>query len=143
MIFYADALAQPGLNLCNDGGGPSATLMSMDGTVLHEWHYELNELLTPDEIREIGETFNAVPDKFGYYRRVHPFPNGDLLAIFSDAAVIKLDRDSNLVWAWRGNPHHDLFVDSTPRASCAVRRTSAKTPSATPVRDRSASRRRS
>ena len=111
VVFFADALAQPGLNLCHDGGGPSARLMSMDGEVLHEWRYELKELLTPEEIREIGETFNAVPDKFGYYRRVHPFPNGDLLAIFSDAAVIKLDRDSNLLWAWRGNPHHDLYVD--------------------------------
>lgn len=111
VVFHATDLAAAGLNLAHDGAGPRATLMDMDGAVLHEWKYELRQLFDADEIREMAEMVGSVPDKFGYFRRVHAFPNGDLLAIFSDAALIKLDRNSNLLWAWRGAPHHDLWVD--------------------------------
>ncbi len=111
VVFHRPELAQQGLNLCYDGGGPRATLVDMDGNVLHEWFYELRDLIGPEEIQRISETFGKVPDKYGYFRRAHALPTGELIAIFADAAVVKLSRDSEIVWSWLGNPHHDLWID--------------------------------
>jgi len=111
VVFYASDFTEDGLNLFHDGSGPTASVIDMDGNVVHRWHYELSNLLDMEEIHSIAETMARIPDKYGYWRRVHAFPNGDLLAIFADAALIKLDKDSNLLWAWRGAVHHDLWVD--------------------------------
>lgn len=111
VVFHASDFTDDGLNLFHDGSGPTASVMDMEGNVLHTWKYELSSLLEIDEINAIAQTMARVPDKYGYWRRVHVFPNGDLLAIFADAALIKLDKDSNLLWAWRGAVHHDLWVD--------------------------------
>lgn len=111
VVFHASDFTDDGLNLYHDGSGPMARVIDMDGNVLHSWHFELSRLLDDEEIHAIAETMARIPDKSGYWRRVHAYPNGDLLAIFADAALIKLDKDSNLLWAWRGAPHHDLWVD--------------------------------
>jgi hypothetical protein len=53
-----------------------------------------------------------VPPDRNFWRRVHLLENGELLAIFDPYGVIKLDRDSNLLWATEPGSHfhHDLDV---------------------------------
>jgi hypothetical protein len=108
---FLPELAEPGLNLCVDGASPSASLLDMQGNLLHTWSLELAAVLGQKRIDRTLEREGALPDKYGYWRRVHPFANGDLLAIFVDEALVKLDKDSNLLWSWKGAPHHDLDVD--------------------------------
>ena len=56
--------------------------------------------------------------KLEYWRRVHLFPNGDLLAIYEGLGLVKLDARSKVLWAQRGGFHHDLSV--TPQGEIWV-----------------------
>ena len=77
--------------------------MDMDGHVLHEWSYDFLEAW-PDESE------SAESDGAEYWRWAHLYENGDLLAIFEGLGLIKLDKDSHLIWKHYGGEHHDLDV---------------------------------
>ena len=91
-----------GLNLFNSGHAPEAFLVDMDGKVVHSWKLAAARAF-PD--------VDPAAEGARYWRRVHAFPNGDLLAIFDGLGLVKLDRDSRLIWSFRGECHHDLFVE--------------------------------
>ena len=96
--------AYDGWNLVVSGHAPSATLVDMDGRVAHEW--------TPD-LTAIFSDVTSLADATGFqtfWRRAYVFPNGDLLAIFDGIGMVKLDRDSRLLWSNMGRMHHDLEV---------------------------------
>ncbi len=93
--------SQAGLNFFTSGHAPEALLMDMDGRVLHRWRFDFSDAW-PNP-RRLTETT-------GYWRRAHLFENGDILAIFEGLGMLKLDRDSNLLWARPGGEHHDLDV---------------------------------
>jgi hypothetical protein len=95
--------AYQGLNLYTSGHAPEALLMDMNGKVLHRWKYAFHDAFP-------GYRVPADMTGADYFRRVHLFENGDLLAIYEGLGLIKLDRDSNLLWAYRGQCHHDLHV---------------------------------
>lgn len=99
------ARAFPGLNLYTSGHAPEALLMTMNGRILHRWAYEFADAW-PDYRRRPADH----PDNFEYWRRVHLFDNGDLLAIFEGHGMVMLDRDSHLLWSFSENPHHDISV---------------------------------
>ena len=98
------ARAWPGLNLVVSAHEPSAFLMDMEGRTLHEWRFPYERVPEP-------EGFDP-PGTFGtrYWRRARLLPGGDLLAVFDRTALIRLDKDSNLVWSLSGGYHHDLDV---------------------------------
>lgn len=99
VTVYDPQRAQPGYNLRVSGHAPHAALIDLRGRVLHEWSIE-----PPADY--------PVPPDRRFWRRVHLLPGGELLAIFDPFGIVKLDRDSNLLWA--SDPadhlHHDLFV---------------------------------
>ena len=95
--------AWQGLNLETDGFEPEAVLRTMDGTELHRWNKTFVEAL-PESPAFEGQ------DGTTYWRRVKLFENGDLLANFEGHGLIKLDRHSNLLWAYEGPAHHDFEV---------------------------------
>ncbi|MFQ5510227.1 MAG: arylsulfotransferase family protein [Candidatus Krumholzibacteriia bacterium] len=92
--------AYEGVNLYTSGHAPEAFLMDMDGTVLHRWRMNIDDVW-PEVPHTIHSTF---------WRRVHAYPNGDLLAIWEGIGIVKLDRFSRLLWAYRGGCHHEAFV---------------------------------
>ena len=97
--------AFPGLTLYASGHGPEAFLIDLDGKEVHTWRFEFNRAWPNYQsermIREQSRT---------HFRRVHMYPNGDLLAIFENIGMIKIDKDSNLLWAYQGRCHHDMDV---------------------------------
>jgi len=93
---------EAGLNFYTSGHGPEAVLMDMDGDVLHRWRYDFSDVW-PDYPKPL-------PKPSGWWRRAHLFENGDILAIFAGLGLIKLDKDSKLLWAHCGGEHHDLDV---------------------------------
>ncbi len=95
--------AQPGLNFYTSGHAPGAFLMDLQGKPLHEWRYELKALWPDYPVHKSSP-------KTGYWRRAHLFPNGDVLAIFEGIGIIKVDRDSQLIWKSQNGAHHDLHV---------------------------------
>jgi hypothetical protein len=84
--------------------------MDMKGKVLHTWRKSFEETW-PARARQ-----RTPQDVYkSYWRRAYLLPDGELLAIFMTFGLIKLDKDSNLLWAYEGGAHHDLFVDESGR----------------------------
>jgi len=101
VTIHARGRAADGLNLFTSGDAPEATLMDMDGRLLHRWRREFREVWpdAPEPERK--------PDA-GWWRRCRLLPDGTLLAIFEGLGIVKLDRDSTPVWAALNGAHHDL-----------------------------------
>ncbi len=93
-----------GFNLAVSGHAPGGTLMDMDGNLLHEWRTSFEQVWPEREFLERFRTGN-------WFRRAHLFENGDLIGIWArSAGILKLDRDSNVIWANTIGAHHDLEV---------------------------------
>ncbi len=93
-----------GWNFYTSGHGPEAVLMDMDGRELHRWH------LPDEEVWPGGKLAPAQRRRGNFWRRAHLFENGDVLALFAGRGIIKIDKDSKLLWARRLGVHHDLAV---------------------------------
>ncbi len=101
-----------GLTLYTSGHASKAFLVAMDGRVVHEWSLPFREAW-PDP----PHIDDPVDDEFIYWRMAHLFPNGDLLAIYVAAGdtpwgygLVKIDKDSKIIWKYAGRAHHDLDV---------------------------------
>ncbi len=99
---YAPEFAWDGVNFYTSGHAEEALLIDMEGEVLHRWRLPFDEIWpdSPDADR-LGAS---------WWRRAHLFENGDLLVIFEGIGLVKLDKDSNLLWAKANHAHHDLEV---------------------------------
>lgn len=98
--------ALPGYSLVCSAHDDAAAVIDIDGRLVHEWAYDVLPHFD-------AETREKLTSNHGYppWRRVHAFDDGDLLAIVEGAALLRIDRNSELVWLHEGRQHHDLFVD--------------------------------
>ncbi len=95
--------AGPGLNLFVSGHDSVAYLMDMAGNVLHTWSHPYAGLW-PDA------NLPKDPARAFMWRRVALLPNGDLVAIHEGLGMLRLDKDSRLLWARPNRAHHDLEI---------------------------------
>jgi hypothetical protein len=84
---YDKSSSFEGINLFNYDGFPEAYLIDMSGKILHEWSY----------------------GKRGWHH-VEMLPNGDLLIVVKDYMLLRLNWDSELIWAKKMRFHHDIDV---------------------------------
>jgi len=101
VIRYNRALSNKGLTLYASGHDGAAYLIDMIGHVLHEWHYKLKDIWPELVAKKIAP----------FWENIYLYENGDLLAIYNHGGIIKLDKDSNLLWAYKCPAHHDIDVD--------------------------------
>ena len=106
-----------GYHLYVAGHGPEARLMDMKGEVLHTWRKKFLDIWPDWEAYRPTESKNNPPH---YFVRSYLYPNGDLLAMFEGYGLVKLDRNSNILWTYSGSSqggavgcHHDFWVDDT------------------------------
>ncbi len=95
--------AYQGLNLYVSGHGPVAHLMDMDGNLLHKWglsYFDAFPNARPPAHIEVPN----------HWRRAYLYPNGDLIANYGGWGLVKMDKDSNLIWGINDRIHHDLYV---------------------------------
>jgi hypothetical protein len=107
-----DDKVSPGYNLYVSGHAPTAVLIDMEGHFIHEWGSTFEKIfpgVTPAPEARGNERF---------WRFARLLPGGDLLAIFDGLGIVRLDRDSHVVWATAGGYHHDL--DIAPDGSLVV-----------------------
>ncbi len=104
ITIYDRALAQDGLNFVVSGHAPCAQIVDMEGVVLHEWRIDY-EQVWPGPMTVLEH-----PVYKHFWHRAEMLPNGDLLAVFQGIGLIKIDKDSNLIWAVQGRNHHDFWV---------------------------------
>jgi hypothetical protein len=101
-----------GFTLYTATNGPRATLLDMRGTVVHWWELPFRQAWP-----HAPHVEDPLPDNQIHWFRCHLYPNGDLLAIYhADGdtpygyGLVKLDKDSKLLWAYANRVHHDLDV---------------------------------
>jgi len=123
VIRYDPDRAFNGLNLYVSGHGPEVLLVDMNGRLMHRWRYPF-ETAFPDQEPTL-ET--------AYIRRAHLYPNGDLLAIFQGGGMIKLDRDSRLLWA-SDLPYYNHFFVTAGGQILAIAKTARVVPELRPQR---------
>ena len=111
VTVYDKARAEAGLNMVVSGHRPWAALMDMDGNVVHEWRFDFEAAWPGREM---------LPEVTGddYWRRVLLLDDGGIVAIHEGLGIIRLDRDSKLIWAEEGGFHHDL--ERTPDGGFVV-----------------------
>jgi hypothetical protein len=104
--------ASNGVTLYTSGHEPSAYLIAMDGEVLHKWHRPFSEVWN-----DSAAVKRPQPDTHVYMRKALLDKNGDLLAIYEGVGdtpygygLVKLDKDSNVIWSYLQNTHHDFDV---------------------------------
>jgi hypothetical protein len=84
----------------------------MEGQIVHEWHLPFSQ---------VGWNHIQFPvgDNLISWRKVHLYPNGDLLVIYEGEGdtpwgygLAKIDKDSQLIWKYAERVHHDVDVGS-------------------------------
>lgn len=95
-------------NFYVSGHASEAHLIDMQGQPVHHWQADFAAVFP--EVPAATDQWYDQAHWRQYWRRAHLLPNGDLLAIWEGNALVKLDRDSNVIWAQRGMFHHDLEV---------------------------------
>jgi Arylsulfotransferase (ASST) len=106
-----------GFTLVTTTQGARATLLDMRGQVVCQWELPFSQVWPrPPHIQD------PLRDEQIHWFRCHLFANGDLLAIYqaeSDTnygyGLVKLNKDSKLLWKYEGRVHHDLDVDEKGR----------------------------
>ncbi|MBD3349515.1 MAG: hypothetical protein GF400_10035, partial [Candidatus Eisenbacteria bacterium] len=104
VTIHEAARSWAGLNLYVSGEFPGARLVDMDGRVVHEWRYDFDRAW-PERRREYATDRGA-----RNWIHAHLFENGDVIGIFNDLGMVKLDVNSELLWKYGGGSHHDLHV---------------------------------
>lgn len=112
VVKYDPSLAQPGLRLYTSGHEAAAFLVDLKGNVVHVWRKPFSAVWTP-----ASGIARPEPDSHVYFRKAHVFPNGDLLAIYEGVGdtpygygMVKLDKDSNVLWTYWGRTHHSFDI---------------------------------
>lgn len=97
---YVPEKSFKGINLFVSGHAQGAFAMDMRGHVLHEWSCDIDEIWP-----EVPKTVHS-----SFWRRAYWYSDGSVLAIYEGIGLVKLSRDSRILWAYKGNCHHDAFV---------------------------------
>ena len=104
-----------GYTLCMYGGDSHAVLIDMKGKTVHQWHVPFSQLWnSPPHVR------GRINDASVYFNDGHIYPNGDLVTVIEGPinlsnssngyGLVKLDKDSRVLWKYAANCHHDLDV---------------------------------
>ncbi len=108
---YDSERAYNGDTIFTAGYPRGAFLVDMQGRVIHHWYVPYAKVLAFAHesawTREPGIT----------WRKAYLYPNGDLLVVFVDynlslwgRGIVKLDRNSNIIWSYLAHTHHDVDV---------------------------------
>jgi hypothetical protein len=101
-----------GFTLYTMTGDAQAKLLDMRGAVVHHWELPFSRAWSdPPHIK------GPLSDEQIHWFHCYLYPNGDLLAIYhADGdtpygyGLVKLDKDSKLLWAYANHVHHDVNV---------------------------------
>lgn len=111
-VTVNEAAALPGYTLYTSGDGAYARLIAMDGRTVHEWRRPYSTVWNAQAAIK-----DPQPDDLIFMDKARLMPNGDLLAIYEAAGdtpwgygMVKLDKDSNVIWRYLQATHHDFDV---------------------------------
>ena len=109
---HSESVAGAGYTLYTSGASAETFLIDHNGKPVHTWHAPFSKVWPNADLMKW-----IIPDQRVFVRRAHVFPNGDLLALYetplntpNGMGFAKLDRDSNVIWQFDGNCHHDFAL---------------------------------
>jgi len=114
VVVLDEQRSAPGYNLVLSGHEPAATLIDARGDPVHRWRFDYADVPNAPEVED--------PQLAAVWRTARLLPGGDLLAIFEGHALVRLTRDSELVWAFGARPHHALGVTADGELLVLTRR---------------------
>jgi hypothetical protein len=113
--LYKAGQASEGFTLCMHGIASQATLIDMQGNMVHQWHVPFSQIW-PDPPHLRGR----VGDVSVHFNGGYLYPNGDLVVVLEGPTtlhnsslgygLVKLDKDSRVLWKYAEKCHHDLDV---------------------------------
>lgn len=104
LVTYDPGKAYNGLTLYISAEAPKAILINMKGAIVHEWSVPFNVLY--------GEGAEG-PDFLYKWGRAHLTPDGNLFVLYDgidSAGLLRLDKDSNILWKYERAAHHDIAI---------------------------------
>lgn len=112
-VFLNSEHAYNGYTLMVARFSTSAFLLDMKGRVIHRWDMPLSKAWPHPTHIQPGKNEPLV-----YIEKAWLYPNGDLLAVFINSGdaptgygIVKMDKDSNVLWTYDEFAHHDVYVD--------------------------------
>jgi hypothetical protein len=99
--LYDEVRAFEGFNFYTSAHAEVAVLMDMRGNVLHEWRKSFSDVIEGPPPMGEGKARR-------WWRRSWLLENGDIIALNTGMGVMRLDKDSNVVWVNPLYAHHDL-----------------------------------
>lgn len=106
-----------GPTIFTSGHDAAAFLIDMDGRLIHSWRLPFSEVWDDSSV-----VTNPRADAFVYFDKAFMYPNGDLLAVYSGVGdtpwglgLVKMDRDSRVIWKYLDRVHHDVEVGADQR----------------------------
>ena len=103
VLVYDESRACAGLNLCCSAY-TEAILMDLEGNDVHKWQCSFVRAF-PGQPAPPAKLTEATS-----WRHVRLLDDGGLLSIHESLALVRLDKDSNVIWGNIGFYHHDLDV---------------------------------
>jgi len=112
VVVYDPGKADNGYTLYSSAHAQNVFLIDMHGRVVHEWHMQYASFWDGS-----AEVKHPVPPSNMFITRAYLYPNGDLLALYIGVGdtpwgygLVKMDRNSHLLWKYLAHTHHDLDV---------------------------------
>jgi hypothetical protein len=119
-----------GYTLITTSESARAVLVDMEGRVVHQW--KMPSVQPWAKAFTKREPVSGDPIK---WERCHLYPNGDLLALCTAGldtpygyGLVKLDRDSKVLWGRSCNAHHDIALGEDGRIYVVTDKTDTPAP---------------
>lgn len=104
---------QPGYTLYTSGDSARASLIDLDGRVLHEWRLPYRAVWQPGT----GAVRRPVAESHIYFRKAQLLPDGSLLVLYDGVGdtphgygLVRMDADSRPLWSYLQRAHHDFDI---------------------------------
>lgn len=81
-------------------------LFDMDGTEIHKWMVSFNEIFPQSDSIDY-----QIADWDVDIHGSVIYPNGDIVFNFNGRGLVRIDKNSDVIWKLRGDYHHSLFLD--------------------------------
>jgi len=123
-VTWNEKKAFNGYTLISTGYLSTPILVDMNGKIVYRWNVPIEKVWSS----AIGCT-NIFRVGVYFVDRAHLFPNGDMIAQYADAAapygcgIIKVDKDSNILWSYKGFVHHDSFLTKSGEIYTLIQKT--------------------